>query len=167
MKNRYFQIAGALALAATLGKFYAVPAVAQAVRAAVVRNVDEKGRIPYNVQADCSKFNTPTYCTFPPIPVNKRLVVEYVNGFIAGSSTVYSVGMDHQAGGTMYMGLPVHLTSGSSTSKYYAVSERILTYYDYLPPGSLHERPQIILGMSGNDFTAAFTLTGYLIDLQQ
>jgi hypothetical protein len=46
MKNRFMQIAGVLALMAVLGKFYAVPLIAQ-VRAAVVKNIDEKGRIPY------------------------------------------------------------------------------------------------------------------------
>ena len=47
MKNRLITMAGALALLAVVGKFYATPALAKLVRAALVKNVDEKGRSPY------------------------------------------------------------------------------------------------------------------------
>lgn len=47
MKNKLLTFAGALALIAMLGRFYAVPAFAQAIRAAVVKNMDEPGRTPY------------------------------------------------------------------------------------------------------------------------
>lgn len=46
MKNRTMMLAGTLMLVAVLGKFYVPPLLAQA-RAALVKNVDEPGRTPY------------------------------------------------------------------------------------------------------------------------
>jgi hypothetical protein len=71
--------AGALALLAVIGKYYATPLLAQA-RAALVKNIDEKGRIAY--EADSSCFVTaPGVCTasFPPVPPGKNLVIEYIS----------------------------------------------------------------------------------------
>jgi hypothetical protein len=51
MKNRLLALAGALALLAVLGEFCTKPVVAQ-VRAALVANVDEPTRSPYQVVSD-------------------------------------------------------------------------------------------------------------------
>jgi hypothetical protein len=50
MKNRLLTLAGVLALLAVVGKFYAEPVWAQA-RAALVKNIDERGRNPFRRQA--------------------------------------------------------------------------------------------------------------------
>jgi hypothetical protein len=45
--NRLLTIAWALLLLATTSKLFSVPAVAQSIRAALVKNIDEKARNPY------------------------------------------------------------------------------------------------------------------------
>jgi hypothetical protein len=77
MKNRLLSLAGSLALVAVIGKYYAVPAIAQTVRAAVVKNIDEKGRIPYQEMSTCLSPVAGISCAvaFPLVPANKRLVI--------------------------------------------------------------------------------------------
>ena len=76
MKNRLLTFAGALALLAVLGKFYAPPLMAQ-VRAALVQDVDQPARAPFQltVPVNINNFN------FTPvtIPTGQRLVIDYVS----------------------------------------------------------------------------------------
>jgi hypothetical protein len=76
MKNRLLTIAGALALIAVLGKFYAKPLMAQA-RAALVQDVDQPARAPFQatVPININNFNF----TNVPVPTGKRLVVDYIS----------------------------------------------------------------------------------------
>lgn len=93
MKNRLLTFAGALAVAALLGKFYAIPALAQAVRAALVQDRDAPARQPY--------LSTPQFTTFiptsgnfsgafrgftnaPDVPAGKRRVINGVSAVING-----------------------------------------------------------------------------------
>ncbi len=76
MKNRLLTLAGALALVAVLGKFYAQPVMAQ-VRAALVQDVDQPARAPFQavVPVNINNFTN----TLVPIPTGKRLVVDFVS----------------------------------------------------------------------------------------
>ena len=76
MKNKLLTFAGALALLAVLGKFYAPPLMAQ-VRAALVQDVDQPARAPFQVTVPININNF----TFTPvsIPAGKRLVVDYIS----------------------------------------------------------------------------------------
>ena len=76
MKNRLLTFAGALALLAVLGKFYAPPLMAQ-VRAAMVQDVDQPARAPFQVTVPINITNF----TYTPvvIPAGKRLVVDYIS----------------------------------------------------------------------------------------
>jgi hypothetical protein len=87
MRNRLFTIAGALALIAVLGKFYATPLMAQA-RAALVQDVDQAARAPFQVTVPVN-INNFTF-TNVPVPAGKRLVVDFlaING-AAGTSGAY------------------------------------------------------------------------------
>jgi hypothetical protein len=76
MKNRLITFAGALALLAVVGKFYAPPLMAQ-VRAALVQDVDQPARAPFQVTVPININNfTVTPVT---IPAGKRLVVDYIS----------------------------------------------------------------------------------------
>ena len=72
MKNRLIMTAGTLALVALLAKVAVIPAVAQAVRALLVKNVDEKGRSPYmeSLGRSCPSAAAVQACdiTFTPVP---------------------------------------------------------------------------------------------------
>jgi hypothetical protein len=76
MKNRLLTFAGALALFAVLGKFYAPPLMAQ-VKAAMVQDVDQPARQPFQVTVPINI----TSFTYTPvtIPTGKRLVVDYIS----------------------------------------------------------------------------------------
>ncbi len=73
MRSKLMTLAGALALLAVLGKFYAKPLFAQ-VRAALVQNVDEPGRRPYQALATINPGHLGV--AFPMIPTGQRLVVK-------------------------------------------------------------------------------------------
>ena len=83
MKHRVMTMAGAFALLAVLGKFYAIPAVAQAIRAAVVKNIDEPGRNKYQATVQCTGaiFGHYDFCQAygTPVPAGSRLVVQNVD----------------------------------------------------------------------------------------
>ena len=67
-----------------IGTCVLLPGSASAAVAANVKNVDERGRIPYQQLASCDWVNYyggPTCSvTLPAVPANKRLVMTNVNG---------------------------------------------------------------------------------------
>lgn len=71
MKSKMFTCAGVLALLAVLGKFYAVPAIAQAARAALVQNRDNPARQPFS--ATVSAVGGVAFS--PAVPSGMRLIV--------------------------------------------------------------------------------------------
>ena len=69
-----------LALAAALQTLYTPQLFAQA-RAALVKNVDEPGRSPYQaVQMTFNNCGVYGFAYFPAVPAGKRLVVTFVSG---------------------------------------------------------------------------------------
>src|ERR1700704_1995586 len=86
MKNRLRALAGVLALLAVIGKFHEAPVIAQTIRAALVKNIDERGRNPYVVESSCQPIggSSSGFCLaqgYPVVPAGMRLVVENVNLF--------------------------------------------------------------------------------------
>ena len=71
MKNRLWTFIAALVLLAVLGKFYAVPLVAQ-VRAAIVQDRDSKARNVYQEVESCFNVTNPCQITFAAVPAGKR-----------------------------------------------------------------------------------------------
>jgi hypothetical protein len=123
-------------------------AIAQVVRAALVRNQDEPGRNPYSQKNTC--FGSDCAVTFAPVPAGQRLVVTFVNG--VGESSAQ--GMLVLAGdGTNERFLPTTLFSGSV----YANSP-VVAFFE------AGETPQVAcVGCSGPGLKA--TLSGYFITL--
>jgi hypothetical protein len=75
---------GALALLAVLGKFYAVPAIAGAVQAALVQYRDSPPRQSFTVASTFipSLIEKVKPVTFPPVPAGKRMIVTSVTGTV-------------------------------------------------------------------------------------
>jgi hypothetical protein len=75
MKNRFLSMAGLLLLLAVAGKYYAIPLIAHTVRAAVIKNIDERGRVPFSqdVVSSCNSFNCVS--SFATAPAGRRLVM--------------------------------------------------------------------------------------------
>lgn len=76
MQKKLFTVAAALMVVAVIGKYYAVPVMAQAVRAALTQDVDQPARAPFqaSVTVNVSNFTF----TSVPIPAGKRLVIDYI-----------------------------------------------------------------------------------------
>jgi hypothetical protein len=146
--NRFVRIGavlGALALLillATEGR-----AIAQAVRAALVENVDEPGRNPYSENATCSGVGCAV--GFSPVPTGKRLVVTFVNGIVEGNNTSVAELGGHGAYFRIFTTTPEG-TAGLFNAPTTA-------YYD---PG---EQPVLSCFCNGS-FTSA-TLSGYYVTL--
>jgi hypothetical protein len=82
LKNKLWTLAAVLVLLAVLGRFYAVPAIAQAVRAALVQDRDNPARQPFS--ALVSAVNG--MASSPAVAAGKRLVVTGIDfNILAGS----------------------------------------------------------------------------------
>jgi hypothetical protein len=121
-------------------------AIAQVVRAALVRNQDEPGRNPYSQNAAC--FGSGCNLTFSPVPAGERLVVTFVNAAISGSG-----------------GAPLLLGGHGQDGRYFAtanssqaiVNTPVVAYYD------AGETP--ILTCSCSSLLIESTLSGYYVAL--
>ncbi len=136
-------------------------AVAQAVRAALVQNVDEPGRHPYiEFRGDFVCDNTQNICTlkFSPVPAGKRLVLTNVNG-IVGIAPVDFKGPIFLLSTAQHfvMYLPALFTSTTSLNA--IVNASLKTYFEAGDVPVLGTQVQNQYG------TIAATLTGYYIDL--
>jgi hypothetical protein len=89
MKNKLLTFAGALLLLAVLGKFYAKPVFAQ-VRAALVQDVDQPARAPFQATVTVNALTNFNYTTVS-IPAGKRLVVDMVSMSGAAAGTGGSI----------------------------------------------------------------------------
>jgi hypothetical protein len=115
-----------------------------------MRNVDERGRVPY--QAWTNLIHT-TLAVFPIVPVGKRLVVEFVSArglgprFISGDVVLATSSRP-----LAFLSKPTVTPDGSS----FTVSEAVRAYID----GG--QAPQLNANSSPDIWEA--TLSGYLID---
>jgi hypothetical protein len=116
-------------------------AIAQAVRAALVQNVDEPARNPYSESAGCDSYGFTA--VFSPVPAGKRLVVTFVNGEL-GDFGALALGGHGQEGAR---GFPI--IGGF-------VNSPTVVYYD------AGERPNV--NGSGSSFIRA-KLSGYYVTL--
>ncbi len=141
LKRFAWLVAGltAVALLVTLGTERR--AIAQAVRAALVENIDEPARNPYSETASCDSYGCTA--TFSPVPAGKRLVVTFVNGELGSFGALVLGG--HAAAGPR--GFPI--IAGF-------VNSPTVAYYE------AGERPNV--NGAGSSFIRA-TLSGYYVTL--
>ena len=175
MRHRLFMLAATLALIAVLGKFYARPLLAQ-VRAALIQNVDERGRIPYRdtVRVACPPQSLGGDCSFvfKAVPSGKRLVVTNISGFITAASGPQALRLGL---GTIENGFPPVCFFGSvcsiltpffqgsfSGSDFFGVNQNILSYFDAGSQPALDYN--LIPGTNFNNTDNRFVITGYLLD---
>ncbi len=107
MKNKVLTLTVVLALLAVVGKYYAVPVLAQTIRPALVKNSDEPGRMPYtSLTASYNALGCHLNCTpgsaldmgatfglLPIVPSGKRLIVNHVFGGMNSTGQLLSVGI--------------------------------------------------------------------------
>lgn len=164
MKNKLLTIAAGLLLLAVVGKFYAPPVLAQ-VRAALIKNIDEKGRIPYMQSGfrDCNATGS-ALCDliFQAVPVGKRLVSENVSANLGpnpgvGVNATFLLG---GGGGNSYFSLP---GVSMATPQVVLVNQSVLSYYES------GQAPAYRVAWSTSTTPGAFSvvIAGYLVDLTE
>ena len=148
---RFLGIGIALGILVLLIMFFADGRlIAQAVRAALVENVDEPGRHPYFETSSCVTDNCTL--TFSAVPSSERLVVTSV------SAESYAIaGRLLQLGGH---GQVIHLPITSFFNNVGALCLPIRAYFD------AGERPQVVCeDCNPNPTNLNATLSGYFINL--
>jgi hypothetical protein len=161
MKNRLWTLAGALALLAVLGKFYAVPLVAQ-VRAAIVQDRDSKARNIYQSVQNCFNVTNPCQVTFAAVPAGKRLIVEQVSALVtlptAAAGTIADIEL---RGASVFQFLPIVAAPGNFGGQVqYTTNQTVLAAYD------AGQVPQVdTFVASGATFTVVASISGYMIDI--
>jgi hypothetical protein len=165
MKNKLFTLAGAFTLAAVIGSIYAAPALAQVIKAALVKNIDEPGRSPYTVRLACLTVSS-LQCvdsSTTTIPMGKRFVVQYVTAFSeSGSSTDGFVHIFSFNGGSgellrqAHVPMPISFVSG--VLKKFVGSAPVTCFFDE----GLTVQAQFFLGTSGD---GSVVINGYLVNL--
>jgi len=160
MKNRLSQMAAGLALLAVLGRFYAVPLIAQ-VRAAIVKNIDEKGRNPYQETAlGTCQAGQNRFCSvnFSAIPVGKRLVIEHVSALV----NVFSPGVTAQRA-ILTANSPGNYMAMQSDAFGATLNAPVLLYGEplFTPPILTIS----LNGLSNGSEGVLATISGYLVDL--
>jgi hypothetical protein len=161
MKNKLLIAAASLFVFAVLLHNFEKPVLAQ-IRAALTKNIDERGRSPYMTQATCTAVSGSNFCrgSFPAIPPNKRFVVEYANGFynFFGST---SGGVTISGGSTPSLSLDSHVVQSTGSVNSYLISVQLLAYYEAGDTPSV----VIISNAGGIQPSGGVMLSGYLVDL--
>lgn len=162
MKNRLLTLAGGVALLAVLGKYYAIPAIAQAVRAALVSNVDDPGRIPYEVTTSFGFGGGNGGSETPRVPAGKRLVITNVSGTVdtnlpGGSLLQPTIGVS----GHLHTISPSLIFSGSGNGENsFAFNQPTLLFVD----AGDFMRVTITIAVVPTQGFLSCTLSGYLLD---
>ncbi len=162
MKNKLLTLAGALALLAVLGKFYAGPAIAQTVRAVLVKNEDEKGRNPYSQFLTCNSSGECT-ATGSVVPANTRVVIQHVSGNFesTGQSLAFVALSANNSGLTSFLPATLVNVPAHGFNNFY-VNQPVLLYVE------AGDMPKINLQGTSTDPVFCFVyLTGYTVNLNQ
>jgi hypothetical protein len=158
-------MAGVFVLASMLaGVFTAGLAIAQAVRAVLVANVDDPGRIPYQVDTACVMNSIQYICenALPLVPAGKRLVITHVSGFVdtdVPGGTLLRAAVRHISGFPSSV-LPTSFQGVAGGKSRYVFNAPVLAFF------SAGEYPVTSVAVAGAHTGASseFTLTGYLVD---
>ena len=174
LRTHLFIMAVLLGVAAAMIALSPSSSIAQTVRAALVRNVDEPGLVPFSQtfimsQAACACTN----CCFPetaPIPAGKRLVLQNVSGFfpLTSAANMGPITLQQRDSGpsfalTTILTLPVEFRNQWNGGDYpaYEFNHMVLGYVD---PGNT-ARLSIFHNASWSFTTGQVTITGYLVNL--
>jgi hypothetical protein len=136
-----------------------------------VRNVDEKGRIPYaeDVVGNCNTVNC--FINFSAVPSGKRLVIEYVSAIVRPSSTATVVDfMQLSTTSTVDPGFAVRMylpmqkigSAGDGViADTWAASGPVLAYVEEESGAGM----TISMSVGGNIVFTQGSITGYLVDI--
>ena len=165
-KNHILMASGFALLAAVVAGVTAGPVIAQAVKAALVKNVDERGRVPYQQEVGCQAAPANPTClgVGPQVPNGKRLVVEHVSTSIS-LQTGFHITDVFLSSSSFVLGISpatyVHplFQSTSAGNDAYNQNESVVQYFE------AGDRPTINLDRDGGSVFMVGLISGYLVDL--
>jgi len=175
MKSRLLTLAAASALLAVLGTYYAKPLLAQ-VRAAVVKNIDEPARVPYQARIVCSNAECNAnaaggpFVSLPPIPDHSRLVIDQISLLIQTNATLNLVKLgkfEVSEGGSPIVP-PFTFLPFTITPPGYIVNQPVRYYFE-----SGFITPAVELSITGPVTGSSLGIliegmvSGYVVDLNQ
>lgn len=158
MKFRFLiAVCAILVLGVVFERSLVKPVLAE-VRAALTKNIDEKGRVPYQQRVDCSGIGfSICYATIPPVPAGKRLVLEGIYAQVfAGTSAAPLVSLDN---GTNDIAMFQAFSWGGGA---YGMNTPILLYVEAGETIRLRAG-----GVQNTSSAGSVTYTGYLVDLTE
>jgi hypothetical protein len=160
LKNYVWMAIGSALLIAVISGMTAGPALAQLVKAALVKNVDERGRVPYQEVVTCVSTGFGCQAQASAVPPGKRLVIEHVSMriIINNSTGTPEAGVFGNAV-VQYLN-PILSPTGGTTRTYFA-NEAVLTYYEtgQAPYAS------VFLSSLATSMQVVVTFSGYSVDL--
>ena len=162
MKNKLLTLLTMAVVLGVSGHLFAKPLMAAV--AAMIKNIDERGRNPYHQQVTCYSASTNT-CTafFPTVPAGMRLVVEHVNLSLDTPTPLSYVDI---GGNGAIIENPLLALQGKDPggNSVYIGNQPMLMYYEagQAPAVAMFSQAGAFQFMSG---TATFT--GYLVNLNQ
>jgi hypothetical protein len=157
-RNFIWIAAGFTILAAAISALMPGSALAQAIKAALIKNIDEPGRSPYYSSGNCASAGG-CIITLAAVPANKRLVVQFVS-------------FDVQSGNAVTDNAIALLGDGANNYAWIAPT-RIddLNWAGAQPVTafiSAGAQPKLSIVLNGSTNVQAFGIvTGYLVDLTQ
>jgi hypothetical protein len=157
-KKYVLTAAGFAVLAGVISGITVAPAVAQAVKAALIKNVDEKGRVPYTASINC--FDTmDTFCAgsaASAVPSGKRLVIEHVSAY----SLLKGKPLNLVLSGNTYLSyVGATFNTNNGAFNFYVSNEPTLTYFE------VGQTPSLGIQSDTVNVSMQAVITGYLVDL--
>jgi hypothetical protein len=161
MKNRMLQLAGALLLCAVIGKYYAVPAIAQVKGVlTLTQDRDSRARNFYQAVLACQNVTNPCQIVFPAVPAGKRLIIEHVSTLstMPAAGTLADVEL---RGAAVFQFLPVVAAPGNFGGQFqYTTNDVVLAAYE------AGQQPNVdAFAATASPFTVLASISGYMIDL--
>ena len=161
LKNNLAIAAGLAVLIAVVGGISAGPAVAQAVKAALVKNVDERGRVPYSAVLTCATATDNCFANAAAVPAGKRLVIEHVSAFNQVTSPGEIALYRMLVGSSLRAGLTISTPITKSGFNNSVVNESVLAYVEAGEVVTI----QISSVAPASTLSTTAYLSGYLVDL--
>jgi hypothetical protein len=165
LKNRLVTLAGTLALFAVVGKFYAIPALADSVKTAVVTIIqdrDSRARNYYQQwNLSCGYSIGSCNIDLPAVPAGKRLVIDHISGFVltGGANDLWRVAL-WAKGQTPLAYVPFNPSRPNNTNTYSTMfAQEIFAVFD------TNQIPSIQIDATGGAFAWQGTASGYMIDI--
>ena len=164
-KNRILLAAGFAVLAGVISGITVAPAIAAAVKAALVKNVDERGRSPYSAVLNCyNPTGNACNASATAVPAGKRLVIEQVtaSAVVPGGAKILSYQVQVPSPGTSWVNLHMEFNGTDiGGADFFSVNDPVLVYVE------AGQTPGVEIGTNvpGGSVSTVARLTGYLIDL--